>query len=278
MKQTNKRVILSVLVIFTLFLSILSVSAANVLTLNTPAKADSISGTSYVLNASLDTNTLQYNTSTFYYQVSGIGANITITTVFNTSATEFNTTWNTASIIDDGNITVWVNVTNGTGTVAIDGSTNVQIDNGNPTATFAIDNFHDGYRAAKNDIFKLSLAADNSRGIYFCNTTFINTRDNSLVKITEMTVSGNACSNTTITPNGLLTAGESYLVRIEAIDDNGDKTNSSSRILKYLEDGKIITVNTQTGEPQGVSFGSIWDSISNAWKNFIQSIKNLLKI
>lgn len=131
----NKFLFTGILVLFgIILLSTSFVSAANAVTLVTPAASSNISGTTYVLNATLDTNTVNLSHAWFYY-IYNNGTPVTIAThVINTTNGVFLTTWNSATAKDGTNITFSVTVTNETGnwTNTTDDSTGVTIANTAP--------------------------------------------------------------------------------------------------------------------------------------------------
>lgn len=239
-----KKQLLLMLSVFLVVFSLVMVSADNTATLDLPAEDDSISGATYILGASLDTNTEQYTNATFWYDDGS--SNITIglnTTSPTLDATLFNYTWVTTEINDVDDLIVWVNITNATGEVStMDSSTGVDIDNGNPTATLSSATIRDQTQKFSTQTFTIGLAADNAIGISSCIIYFTD-RDTSAVVSATTTASGNACYNTTLSPSVVgLTAGHGYDFLVQATDGNGDQTNSSTRIIGYAveEDGTPV--------------------------------------
>ena len=236
------------LLLTTLLLSLSFISAANTLTFNTPVTGGDVSTDTQVVNASLDTNTLSIMNVSYWYAIATAPTTwifIKNVSLIGNKTDNFNITWDASSAtlgVDDNyyvlNATAW----NTTDYVTGD-NISINLNNGNPTATLSSSTIHNNYIAGKDDPFVIGLAADSTIGISFCNASFINTRNSSIVKITELTVSSNACSNTTVRANGLLAEGESYLMSVEATDGNNDKINSSTRLLK---------VTTSAGAPAQV--------------------------
>jgi PGF-pre-PGF domain-containing protein len=134
----NKFFVLGILVLLgVISLSMNFVSAANAVTIDFPVASANVSGT-YVISASLDTNTLNLSYAWFYYTYNN-GTTITIAShSLNQSNAVFNTTWNSATAKDGANITFLVIVGNetnyGNGTIVgmantTDYSTGVIVDN-----------------------------------------------------------------------------------------------------------------------------------------------------
>jgi len=222
-----------ILLWFGILLCLPIILAANTVTLVTPAQDASISGSTYKLNATLDTNTLNLTRATFYYDTGS--ANVTIANnVSNFSATSFNVTWDTTGIVDVNNYVIWVNVTNETGVPqTTDSSTGVDIDNGNPTATWSSSSIVNNQQTLGSDSLTFGLAADSTIGISSC-SIICTDATNSSVSSTGTTVSANACTNSTTLASFPLPSKRAYNCVVQATDGNGDKTNSTSRLLTYI--------------------------------------------
>lgn len=124
------------------------VMAANTPTLNTPAASKYTSGSAYVVNVTLDTNTLNITNATFYYKTLTGGWTL-IGDVVNTTANrlEWSTTFDTTSIVDQEGMTFNVTMTNASADpipVSADTSLTVKNNNGNPSATFSSSTFASG--------------------------------------------------------------------------------------------------------------------------------------
>lgn len=208
------------------------VAAANTPTLDFPAQDASISGSSYNLSVSLDTNTKQYKNATFFYDDGSSNTTIGTNVSDGESATEFNYTWDTTALVDVDDYVIWANITNQTGdaTLVRDASTGVDIDNGNPTSSFSSSSFSDNLHLVKDTNFTSAIDADSSIGISSCNLYFTN--ENSVVeKKQSVSATANACSTSTTAETLGLSVNEAYTVVMEATDGNGNSTNSSSRTL-----------------------------------------------
>ena len=212
------------------------VLGANAITLNTPAASASISGTTYILNGTLDTNTINITNATFYYKIDS-GSWVEIGSVVNTTVGQLNYTysWDTSSIVDTSNMTFNISAINTTGVqVTTDTSTGVLINNGVPTATYASTSLATATQLYLDTSFTFAVDADNTIGIENC-TYYIGSTTKTV------TASGEACS-TAYTPSsfGVTTAGDySYLITVT--DDNGNQTNTSSRTIQ------IYGTNTNSG-------------------------------
>ncbi len=139
MRGKNFKVLGFLFVLGMIFVSMNFVSAT--LTLNTPAVSANISGTTYLLNATLDINNGSYTnlTRAWFYAMYANGTNITIASfVENVTNIGWNTTWNTNGVIDaNASFTFWAFVARGNGTVSdgnqSDSSLTVTVDNSAPT-------------------------------------------------------------------------------------------------------------------------------------------------
>jgi len=268
MKSKN---ILGLFLVLSLFMFASFVSAANTVTLITPAANARANTTTQLLNATLDTNSLNLTIAEFFYTAAGV--NTTIATVTNSTALNFNTTWDTSAIDDINNIVVWVNITNNTYTNdftgSMDSSTGVDIDNGFPTATLTSSSIQSVYTAASDDYFTFGLNADNTIGISSCLAYFTDV-ETSAVSSYSISASGNACSSTSLVPATIgLTKGQTYNSLIQATDGNGNQTNSSVRILKVASLGG--TAQQQTVTVSGASEEGNWyDFIINFPSYFME--------
>lgn len=253
-----------------LVLSMMMVSAADTITLINPAQDASISGSTYILNATLDSNTLNLTSAEFFYDDGSSNTSIAIVT--NVTNTLFNTTWDTTAINDVDDLTVWVNVTDYVGAAeTMDSSTGVDIDNGNPTAGFSSATIHNNAQKYETQIFTIGLAADNTIGISSC-IIFLTDRDTSSVTSATTTTSANACSNTTLSPSALsLVAGHGYNFLVQATDGNGDQTNSSSRIIGFVvqEDGSLVS------QPSRFGGDNMLGSLISWFRNLLDKIRNI---
>lgn len=262
------------------------VSAANTVTLYLPGNNDVISGSSYQLNASLDTNTLNLTKANFYYSTdSGSTWTAIALNVTNSTPTNFTTTFDTTSLVDQNDTIFNVTVTNQTWVKFTENdSQGVDIDNGNPTASLSISNIHDGYKVGSGDVFTLGLSADTTIGINNCTAVFTNQNDGTVVKEHNIGVSGNACSNSSLTLSNVgLTQGEIYDVLIIAEDQNGDTTNSSSRTLNVLSAAGRSVVGTQKAAEQigggrlPVAAQNALNGLKNVFQNVGESIRNFFE-
>ena len=84
---------------FIFLFSLALVSSANTITLVSPAQSESVSGATYVLNATMDTQTSYYNQSTWFYD-DGTSNTTIATDVVNFTPLFFNTTWDSTGIVD----------------------------------------------------------------------------------------------------------------------------------------------------------------------------------
>jgi hypothetical protein len=222
----------AILIIPFLFLfSMALVSSANAVTLVTPAESESVSGATYVLNATMDSQTGYLNESTWFYD-DGSANNTIATAVANYSALLFNTTWDSTGVVDIDSLTFWVNVTDVDGaTYTMDSSTGAKVDNGNPTATLSSATFTDNTALVTGTSFTVGIDADSTIGISSCKVYYTSTLDSSTTT-ESVDASGNACSTTT-TPTTLgLSINEAYEVRMEATDGNTNSTNATMRTLR----------------------------------------------
>lgn len=279
--------------LFLIFSLVGSVAAAGFdLTLETPAESASLSGGAQMLNATIENpagDLGPYNVS-FYYQASGASSWTLISTVTNTSANQasFNTTWDTTAITDQLNLTI--NATSRDYTNALNSSAATRshpLDNGNPTASFSSATFNDDYERFGTQTFTLGLAADSTIGISSC-TIFCTDSTNSTVYSTTTTTSANACSNTSITPSNFpLPSSRGYNCLVQAMDANTNKTNSSTRLIRYVleEDGSPVAATSATQGQRNVlqsilgsgssSVGGFFDTIGQSIRNVFSWIKGI---
>lgn len=207
--------------------------ADNTVTLETPAASAGITGT-YVLNATVDTNSLNLTNATFYYKITG-GSWILIASVKNQSGLSFNYTWVSTGIVDAENAVFNVTIQNestGKGVITEDTSTGVDVDNGFPTATLSSSSLADNAKVTiSSGVFDFSIDADSTIGITNC-TFWIGSSS------LNIDSSGNACSDSVLTTNNFsgLSAGY-YDYLITATDNNANKTNSSTRTIELVAQG-----------------------------------------
>ena len=258
-----------------MFLFLLTlVSSANTVTLDLPANDVRVSGATYILSASLDTNTFNITNATFYYQTSGSSTWTLIGSTLNDSVTQFNLTWDTTSFTDDANFTINATLSNETKVTTTDTSTNIGINNTSPTASFGSDTFANASRFSVDNQFIISITTD-SNGIDNC-TVYSTTTTKSI------TASANSCS-ATYTPNDFSFANDqNYNITVEVFDGNGDVINSSTRWLTvtggssgsgvsyvntFTESQVEPTPITTTPETPKISFG---EKIKNFWNNLFK--------
>ena len=244
MKGLSKRSLFLASFLFSVFL-ISMVSSANT-ALITPATNGMLNGSTFNISVSLDTNSLNYDNASFYYRVNSgvwqvIGNDSNGTG--NPSATNFSIIWSVTGFEDSETVyDINVTFTNATlkSSSAADNNVNTTtavnlfVNNGNPTAALASNHIHNNYQVGKTDTFVWAINADNTIGIKNCTIIAQNTQNNSIIK-GIMTATSNACSNNTDSATTLgLPVGSTYLLYVQAGDANGNKTNSSSRILKVV--------------------------------------------
>ena len=256
----------SIIGLFLLVFMLGFVSSANVVTLDLPVQDASISGATYVLSASLDSNTLNITSANFFYDDGS--SNTSIGTTANDTLTVFNLTWDTTTLVDVNNYIIYVNATNETGLGTIDSSTGVDIDNGNPTATLSGATFSNNAQLDEDETFTIGLSADATIGISSC-TIYCTESITNVIYSTTTTVSANACSNTTLTPTlfGLIESSL-YTCLVEAVDGNSDRTNSSSRVFTYS--------SPRGGGGGGIVSSSIGSDIVSGSKGFFQWIWDII--
>lgn len=243
------------------------ISSANTVTLNLPSANILISGATYGLEASLDSNTLNLTNAWFILQYS----NNTNTTIFayefNDSDTAFNVTWDTTGFVDVDGLTMWVIVANETPTSAsntTDSSLVVDIDNGLPTATSSSASANYGYRAKLTETLTYGVNADNDIGISSCRVIFVDKENNAIVD-TGTTITGYACANTSIVLADIgLSKGSIYDVIVQATDGNGNRTNTT----------RTLSILTSTGvAPSGTGIGA-----GGIGQGFVNSAKSIGKV
>ena len=172
MKTMKKTLlILPILLLFAVFM----VSAAQTLAITTPAAAATISGATYMLNATVTTTGASANTTniTWSYACRYGGTKTAIVTTSNASAyfvvdgsdgtkSYFNYTWNSAGITDCG-ATFYADVYNGTVVAAnlsaTDTNINVIVNNTSPTLTEAATNPTTGMVIDTNDYYLWKLSS-----------------------------------------------------------------------------------------------------------------------
>ncbi|MBU1027937.1 MAG: hypothetical protein KKF48_02730 [Nanoarchaeota archaeon] len=257
-----------------LLVSLSFISSANTITLITPAQDGEVSG-SYVLNATLDTNTFNITSATFFYYDGS--SNVTIGTTTNQTPTNFNYTWVSTALVDVNNYVIWVNCTNQTGLLtSADSSTGVDIDNGNPTASFSTASFSDNTAMVSTTSLVFGLTADSTIGISSC-IGYFTSADSGTVTTTSMTTSANACTNTS-TPSTLsLGINEVYSVTIQATDGNGDQTNATARTLRITPASGGGGGGGSSAVKQSIIGDGDTTTSGNVISNFFNSIINWFK-
>lgn len=212
------------------------ISSANTLTLTTPTANVLIDGT-YNISATYDTMTQSATNVSFYYCTGACASWTLIGTNANLSAndTYYSVSWDTTSIVDNDTIVINASGVNWTNYfLGSDNNSGISVDNGLPTTTFSSASASYDSKIKQAGSVTYGLDADSSIGISSCIISFTN-RENNDVFGTSMTTSGNACSNTSISPLDIgLLKGNTYDVRIQATDGNGNQTNSSIRRLGIL--------------------------------------------
>ncbi len=224
-------IFLGFFLISVLLLSLTLVSSANTATLANPAANARVNTTTYILNATLDTNTVNLTSATFFYNTGG--ANTTIGVANNVTAVLFNFSWDTTAIDDINGLTVWVNVTNETNmsdSATLDSSLGVDVDNGLPTATIGSSAFTNNTAQILNTTFTFVIDADNSIGISSCQL-YTTSYGTGTVTKTAVSAGANACTTSTSPETLSLSAQDQYDILLEATDGNGNQTNSSARQL-----------------------------------------------
>ena len=112
MKMNNKKFLIGVFILIGIFSIMSFVLGANAATINFPVAVANISGSTYTLGVTLDTNAQNMSNASFLYQYDN-GTNVTIGIATNYSFVQplwFNTTWDTTSVIDGQDYKIWVNV------------------------------------------------------------------------------------------------------------------------------------------------------------------------
>lgn len=247
-------------------------NAANTVTLVTPAQDATVSGATYLLNATMDTDTSNSTNMSFYYRVTTASTWTLIGFQANTSMqdTQFNISWDSTGIVDDNGLVFSANATNGSAIlVSSDTSTGVKIDNGAPTASLANNMIHNNYKIGSGDNFVIAIDADNSRGVDNCTVYFVDTQT-AAVTTQTISASSNACSTTYTDTTAGLTEGQKYNIIVGVNDGNFDQTNASSRLLSFVSAGgslpssQAITVTTPT-------------TSNNIIQKFIDWVKSLFR-
>ena len=264
--------ILPLMILFSLAI----VSSANTVTMLSPLESASVSGATYVLNASLDTNTLQMNKSTWFYDDGTTNTTIA-TDVANFSELLFNTTWASTGRVDIDSLTFWVNISNITLiTYTADSSTGVKVDNGNPTATLSSATFTDNLALITGTSFTIGIDADATIGVSSCKVYYTSVLSSAVIE-SSATVSANACSNAT-TPTAVgLAINEAYTVIIEATDGNTNSTNATARTLRVTP-GSVGggSGGGSSATPQSITTGTTTDSTIQSI-GFFQRIANFFR-
>lgn len=122
-------------ILMAVFLLMMGIVLADSITLDTPADSTGVSGSSYLIGATVGGSivnvTFQYKTAT--------GSFVTIATVTNTTSAKqvkFNTTWDTTGITDACSISVNATSRAYNSTIVSDTNTGICFDNTNPTTSF----------------------------------------------------------------------------------------------------------------------------------------------
>ena len=279
-KGINHRLIMAKKIIFLLLFvflfSLAPIMADNSVIFNTPANDTSISGATYLINASLDASSFKYINATFYYKI-GAGSWVSIATVQNDTELQFQTIFDTTTLVDTSNMIFNVTLRNATGYMTSNISSSIELDNGNPTATLSSSHLEDITKLYSDTSFTFGIDADTDIGIESC-TAYIGTTTKSL------TASAEACSQS-YTPSSFGVSAGDYSYFIQVFDGNNNQTNSSSRNLMVysttsqgggssqlaLESQQDKPTEQQVGTPNG----------DNMVTRFINSIvdffKNLFK-
>lgn len=262
--------ILSLMILGMIFLFPL-ISSANTINITHPLPNASMSGT-FVISGILDTNTLNLSRAWFYIMLQN-STNITLAqNTINQSNHVFNYSLDTTTFYDIAVATIHVTIANetGNGTNTTDYQELSSIDNGNPTATYSTATASADFRGRyTKDTITYGLSADNTIGISSCRV-ILTDKQNGTVTDTTTTTSANACSNTTITCYQVGKKGKTYDVRVQATDGNGNRTNSSARVLSCLTDPAVATDSPVVSGGGGVGFfkafgnffKSLWDVIT----------------
>lgn len=260
---------------FVFLFSFSLVSAANTITLDTPAQDASISGSTYTLNATLDSNTQTITNVTFFYDDGSSNTTIGTNNTASGTATEFTFTWDTTAINDVNNLIVWANASNSSGSYTnLDSSTGVDIDNGNPTATLSSSTFATEAEVNTEETFNVGLDADASIGISSCLVYYTNDITNE-ISTQSVSASANACSTSTTPSDQSLAEGDSFTVVMEATDGNSDKTNSSSRILRISSSGGGGNPGVSVQQTIKGAAGETTNILSNIFNKIINFFKNI---
>ncbi len=207
-------------------------SAANTITLLSPAQDQFTSGSTFLLNTSLDTNSANVTNVTFYYKTDG-GAWTLIGRVINTSAQQlaFNRTFASTALTDRNNMTFNATGANITGAIITeDTSTGVQINNGVPTVTFSSASIGSSGQVRISDSFTLGIDADATIGINNCTVAM-----NSVT--IALTATANACTSPFLASNFSIIqpSASEFTATFTATDDNNNAT-SNTRLFKIIED------------------------------------------
>lgn len=266
------------------------ISSATFVNIVTPANESSISGSTYSLSVWINesANVVYIGNVTWYYQpwsYQNNGSWILIGTTENTTANQsvFTRAWSTLTL-DFANYTInataknydaSVNSTNITG--------NVTIENGAPSAswsTASLTSVTDGYNAYSGTSFTVGTSAESTTGAVSC-LIYATDLQNSTVISTTSTMSSDACSNATITPQSYpLVKGRAYNLLTQVTDGNGNKTNSSNRRVNYLSGtagaGGSSGADTGAGTIQNIisggGSGGFWTSMGNFFKSVFKVI------
>jgi len=279
----NSLKLLSVLFLSVFLLGL--VSSANTLVFNLPNATvqQNMSGATWKLNASFDTNDESLGNITYWYRLAvGTGAWTLINNVtqIGNATDNYNVTWTISGLgVDRQNIEINATARNFTNDFNSFQSKNVTVhlDNGDPTATISSNSFVDNTNVIRNTSFTFGVA-DATIGISSCNLYFTNQANNTIITQAVTAVSNN-CSYLTDASSMSLAIDEKYNVRMEATDGNGDKANSSARAIKVTVasgggGGGSAVKQTILGDESGTGAGT---SIGQAISNFVNGIINFFK-
>ena len=281
----------SVKLLSVLFLSVFLlglVSSANTLVFNLPNATvqQNMSGATWKLNASFDTNDESLGNITYWYRLAvGTGAWTLINNVtqIGNATDNYNVTWTISGLgVDRQNIEINATARNTTETSVvslISKNVTVHLDNGDPTATISSNSFVDNTNVIRNTSFTFGVA-DATIGISSCLLSFTNQANNTIITQSVSAVSNN-CSYLTDASSMSLAIDEKYNVRMEATDGNGDKANSSARAIKVTVasgggGGGSAVKQTILGDESGTGTG-VSGGIGQAISNFVNGIINFFK-
>lgn len=261
-----------------IFLSIMSiglVSAANTVTLLTPTVGELIDGNAYVLNATLDSSTLNATNASFYYRI-GAGAWVVIdVNVPNNTLTGFNVTWDSTSIIDVDDVTFNVSISNSSEATVISDDTSLLVTINNTAPTFTFD----------SPVWPVDTGIPLVSAIVIHTSTDTNGLDWCTLTIQGISsvyaASGNACNSSSLTPNTFsILQGRVYEAVLEVKDGNND-TISLTRDI-YIEAVGGDSPLAGTGEvtsslPTTASVPTVVLQEQGAFARFFNAIGNFFR-